>query len=136
LARNVREYVEERNRECEKLSLAADPAPIYAELAGSNGKRGRVVMRLHLSERAYLAVSELIVVAKDSVHREEYGYYLIIDGREYWSRDLDPVHGYHGHTIGHERVEAKRITFKQAVKEAWEILGHEEELTGTEPSDS
>ena len=90
-------------------------------------------MRLPLSERAYFEISELVVVRKNSVHREEYAYYLIIDGQEYWARDRDPVHGEHGHTIGHARVKASGISFKNAVKEAWKILSEEEELTGSEP---
>ena len=135
MARNFREYCEERERECKRLSLHPEAEPAYAEEAGSEGKRGRLMMRLHLSERAFLDIAEVVVVRKNSVHREEYAYYLIIDGQEYWSRDLDPIHGYHGHTTGHKRVKASRISFKDAAKEAWKILGQEEDLTGSEPPD-
>ena len=90
-------------------------------------------MRLRLTERAYLEVSETILVRGNSVHREEYAYYLVIDGQEYWSRDLDAIHDYHGHTSGHRRTNADRITFKNAVVEAWDLVEKEEELTGSEP---
>lgn len=90
-------------------------------------------MVLGLTERAILAISELVEVQSDYVHRLEYGYYLIIDGQEYCARDFDSFHGYHGHTIGHERVEADRISFKAAAEAAWEIVGKEEELTGDQP---
>jgi hypothetical protein len=95
-----------------------------------------LLVRLHLSERAYLDVSETVTVRRNSVHRDEYAYYLIIDGQEYWARDFDPIHGYHGHTIGHERIEAGRITFKRAVEEAWKILGEEEELAQDDPDEN
>jgi hypothetical protein len=114
VARSIAEYVEERERECKALSLHHSEEPTYAVEASSDGKRGRVVMVLGLTERATLAISELVEVQSDYVHRLEYGYYLIIDGQEYCARDFDSFHGYHGHTIGHERVEADRISFKAA----------------------
>ncbi len=92
------------------------------------------MMALGMTERATLAISELVEVRSGHVHRLEYGYYLIIDGQEYCARDFDTVHGYHGHTIGHKRVEAGRISFKAAAEAAWEIVSHEEELTGTPPN--
>ncbi|HET8862679.1 MAG TPA: hypothetical protein VFM94_05455 [Solirubrobacterales bacterium] len=91
-------------------------------------------MALGLTERANLHVSELVEVQSGYVHRLEYAYYLIIDGQEYCARDYDGIHGYHGHTIGHERVEAGRISFKAATEAAWEILSKEEELTGDQPA--
>lgn len=88
------------------------------------------MMALGLTERAYLSVSELVEVQSDYVHRLEYAYYLIIDGQEYRAWDFDPIHGYHGHSIGHERIEADRIPFKAAAEAAWEIVSQEEDLTG------
>lgn len=81
-----------------------------------------------------MAVSESIHIGEKGLHRVEYAYYLLIDGQEYWARDLDPIHGYHGHAIGHERVEADRISFKNAAEEAWEIVSQEEELEDVAPA--
>lgn len=133
MAQTVVEYVEERERECRALSLHHMEEPSYAVEAGSCGMRGRVRLCLHMTERAYMKVSELIEVRAAYVHRLEYAYYLIIDSQEFWARDFDRIHGYHGHTIGHERVDACRITFKAAAEQAWEIVSQEEELTGPIP---
>ncbi len=128
--------MEERERECEALSLFHAEPPTYALEGGSRGRRGRIMMRLNMTERAYLAVHELVEIRADYVHRLEYAYYLILDEQEYWARDFDSIHGYHGHTIGHARVAADRISFKAAAEEAWEIVSREEELTGATASDS
>lgn len=125
--------MEERERECKALSLFHSEPPTYALEAGSEGKRGRIMMALNMTERAYLAVNEVVEIRSDHVHRLEYAYYLILDSQDYWARDFDPIHGYHGHTIGHKRVEAGRISFKAAAEQAWEIVSREEELTGSVP---
>jgi hypothetical protein len=136
MARSISEYVEERERECKALSLHHTEPANYAVEAGSEGKRGRVVMVLGMTERAVLAISEVIEVKSDYVHRIEYAYYLIIDEQEFCARDLDAIHGYHGHTIGHKRVKAGRITFKAAAERAWELVSQEEELTGDRSPES
>jgi hypothetical protein len=88
-----------------------------------------------MTERATMAVSESIHIDDEKgLHRVEYAYYLLIDGQEYWARDLDRTHGYHGHTIGHKRVEAKRISFKKAAEEAWTIVSQEEDLEEASPA--
>jgi len=135
VARSIAEYIEERERECKAQSLHHLEDPISAVDVGSDGKRGRVLMALALTERAVLHVAELVEVGSDYVHRLEYAYYLIIDGQEYCARDYDKIHGYHGHTIGHKRVEATRISFKAAAEAAWEIVSKEEELTGDQRSE-
>jgi hypothetical protein len=130
VARSLSEYVEERERECKALSLHPFRPPTYATELGSDGKRGRVMMTLGLTERAYLSVAELVEVQSDYVHRLEYAYYLIIDEQEYRAWDFDANHGYHGHSVGHKRIEADRISFKAAAEAAWEIVSQEEDLTG------
>ena len=87
-------------------------------------------MALGMTERAVLAVSELVEVRADYVHRLEYAYYLIIDEQEHRAWDFDAFHGYHGHSSEHERIEADRISFKAAAEAAWEIVSQEEDLTG------
>jgi hypothetical protein len=74
-----------------------------------------------------------VVVHDGYVHREEYAYYLIINGRDVWSRDCDDHHGYHGHRENHERIDAPRVTFKEAVALVWEVLAQEEYLADAGP---
>lgn len=128
MARTIREYFDERESECLRLSLAHNSPPRYLAEAGSDEKRGRILLSLYMTERATLAVSESVIVRANHVHRLSYAYYLLIDGQEYWARDRDAIHGYHGHTTGHERVAVGRITFKEAATEAWEIVSREEDL--------
>lgn len=132
MARTIPEYFEERRRECRRLSLVEASKPRYLIESGPDEERGRIILSLHMTERATLAVSESILIGSSGLHREEYAYYLLIDGQEYWSRDLDKLHGYHGHTIGHKRVEAGRISFKRAAEEAWRIVSQEEDLEDAE----
>jgi hypothetical protein len=96
MARSVAEYMDERKRECAELSLHPVEDPVYALEEGSKGRRGRIMLALHMTDRAYLAVHEVVEIQRSHVHRLEYAYYLVIDEQEYWSRDLDPHHGYHG----------------------------------------
>lgn len=73
---------------------------------------------------AFLSVSETVVVTDEqSIHREEYAYYLIVDQVEVWGweRDLShdpPVHRHVG--PGHAREEADPISFRAAVELAWD----------------
>jgi hypothetical protein len=133
MARTIPEYFAERREECRKLSLVEASPPKFLLEAGSDERRG-LILSLHMTARASMAVSESIHIDDEKgLHRVEYAYYLLIDGQQYWSRDLDSFHGYHGHTIGHERTEAGRVTFKKAVEEAWEIVSQEEELEEAAP---
>lgn len=134
MARTIPEYFAERREECRKLSLFEASPPRFLVEAGSEEKRGRIILSLHMTARASMAVSESIHIDDaNGLHRVEYAYYLLIDGQQYWSRDLDTFHGYHGHTIGHERTKAERVSFKKAVEEAWEIVSQEEELEEASP---
>jgi hypothetical protein len=136
MASTLHEYMEDRKRECSELSLHLNDRPVFAAEASSGERRGRILLTLNLTERANLEVSEWVEVQGNSVHRLEYAYYLVIDGQEYRAWDFDSIHGYHGHKLGrekHERIEAGRVTFKEAAEIAWEIVSQEEELTGTEP---
>jgi len=128
MARTIQEYFEERKEECKRLSLVPNTRPRYLIEVGSDEKRGRILMALHMTERASLEVSESVVIQGNHAHRRSYAYYLVIDGQEYWSRDYDSIHGYHGHTIGHKRIKAGRVSFKEAAEQAWEIVSQEEEL--------
>ncbi len=122
---DVWEYFEQRERECVGLSLVPDEdlPNFYAELKDSGGRRGRVVARLILTERAFISASERVTVVDNHIHRDEYAYYLIIDGAEVFARERDPTHDppEHGHGPGHAWEAAGPISFKAFAEQAWEI---------------
>ena len=125
--------VDSRERECRELCLAPDTCfdDLFAEEDGSGGQRGIMWGRLVLSERAFLSVLELVVVVESGIHREEYSYYLIIDGYEVWGYDRDPDHDPPEHMhcgSDHTRDHAGRVTFCQVAEKAWETLSQEEHL--------
>ena len=85
---------------------------------------------LGLTERAFLRISEVVVVQNSHVHREEYAYYLIVDGEEFWGyeRDLSHDPAVHRHVgPGHDRHPAERVTFQEVVDLAWEEVSKLEE---------
>jgi hypothetical protein len=101
---DVWEYFQQKEAEHRDNSLVPDAssAEMFSEEEGSGGKRGRIFGRLVLSERAYLSVHEVVVVENEHVHRETYGYFLVIDGAEAWGYERDPTHDppEHGHGEG------------------------------------
>jgi hypothetical protein len=128
IASDLWEYFQERADECERLGLFHhNQEPQFVEKGGSGGRAGRINLDFQLTDQARFVVMEVVSVG-NGVHREEYAYYLLIDGQEYWARDFDEPHGYHGHGVGHERIEADRISFKDAVAEVWRIVEIEEWL--------
>jgi hypothetical protein len=87
----VFDYADERQRECRELSL--DGSDIRAaEEAGGGGQRGRLLGAAYMSEIAYIAVHELVVVEGEHVHRLEYAYYLVVDDEEIGGYERDPRH--------------------------------------------
>lgn len=130
---DVYEYFHSRERECRALSLAPDTSfdDLFGEEEGSDGQRGIMWGRLVLSERAFLSVFESVVIVGSGIHREEYSYYLIIDGFEVWGYDRDPDHDpveHMHHGADHERLPADRVEFHEVVEKAWETLSQEEYL--------
>jgi hypothetical protein len=124
---DVWEYFQQKEAECRDYSLAPETSfdRLCSEEEGSGGKRGRIFGHLILGENAYLSVHEVVVVREPGhIHREEYGYFLVIDGAEVWGFERDPTHdpAEHGHGAGHERVPAGRVTFKQVMDLAWKTL--------------
>lgn len=123
---DVWDYFHQKEAECRDYSLVPETPfeQLCSEEEGSGGKRGRVFGRLGLSERAYLSVHEVVVVENDHVHREEYGYFLVIDDGEVWGLERDPTHDppEHGHGEGHEPLAASRVTFKQVAELAWQTI--------------
>lgn len=123
-------YFQQREREFDELSVAPTPGlrPMFAEEAGSDGQRGRIFGQVSLTDDAFLALSERVVVRAGHVHREEYAYFLVIDGAEVWGyeRDLshDPaVHKHMGPDL--QRVDAEPISFKAVVELAWDEVSRQ-----------
>jgi hypothetical protein len=116
-------YFAQREKEIDDLSLI--PRGHFHEMcgadAGTNGQRGRIVGILDLNERAYIQIHEVIVVNGNSIHREEYGYFFIVDDDEVWGFERDPSHdpAVHAHGRDHERLTSGTIAFKAAVERAW-----------------
>jgi hypothetical protein len=116
-------YFHQKEREFSDLSLATDPelGSLFTEEEGSNGKRGRIFGHVMLTDEAYMQVHEVVVVVNDHVTREEYGYFLILDGDELWGYERDPSHDppVHRHTRGHASEPCEAISFKDCVELAW-----------------
>ncbi len=127
---DVWEYFASKEREFQDLSLGRDDNFLFAGLEGSNGTRGRVWGRLILNEGAFLTIDEKVVVEGSGIHREEYSYFLIIDGAEVWGYERDPAHDppEHGHGVEHTRHAAGRVTFKDVAQRAWETISAEEQF--------
>ena len=91
------------------------------EEAGTRGTRGRIFGKAILTEHAYLSVYELVVVVGEHIHREEYGYFLVVDGEEIWGYERDLSHDppVHRHTGTHERNASEPISFRDVVEHAW-----------------
>lgn len=113
-------YFEQRERECEDMSVSAIDLT-FSEEEGSNGKRGRVLGHIHFTDEVYLEVSESVQVVGSHIRRIDYAYFLIVDGVEYFGLERDPTHEppVHGHGIGHKKIATGRITFKDVVSMAW-----------------
>lgn len=134
MAKDVWEYFEQRKDECDRYGLVQLREPKYIEKAGTHGQQGRIFLRLGLTETASIHVMERVRARGNSITRDGYAYYLVINGRDVMARDRDSVHDYHGHGPGpgHERLEAPRVTFKKFVEMAWEVVEREEDLAGAE----
>jgi hypothetical protein len=107
---------------------------MFVAETGSKDQRGRMFGNLRLDTEidAFLAVSELVVVRGTYVEREEYAYYLVIDGVETWGHEKDPTHEppLHRHTEGHrERLVADEVSFKAMVEMAWDEVTERARLT-------
>lgn len=137
---DVWEYFGQKEREFAELSFVPEfgPENLFAEEAGSNGKRGRIFGNLRMMPEdgeldAFLSISETIIVKGNHIHREEYAYFLVIDGVEIggWERDLSHHPPVHRHTHGHaERLAAKPIAFREVAKWAWGALSAHAEMMG------
>lgn len=136
---DVWEYFASKHKEIAEASLAVDDGFLFAEENGSGGQRGRLWGRIIISERAFLQVSERVVVVGSGIHRDEYAYYFVRDGSELWGYERDPTHDEpeHRHDRDHRRFACEPISFKEALEKAWETESQEEswEEPGEEPGE-
>jgi hypothetical protein len=126
-AQDLAEYFAQRQRECRELSLPDDELEYYEE-EGSGGHYGHVTGEIVLSGEieAYLNIHELVRVQDGYAHREEYAYFLIIEGVEIGGDERDPVRHpempEHRHSRGHDRHPSESVSFKAAVEHAWQVV--------------
>lgn len=121
---DVWDYFERRERECRSLGLAPSDTlpPQYRELEGSNGTRGLMLARYHMSDTALIELKEIVEILDGSrVRRVQYAYYLVVSGAEEYARERDPSHDppVHGHGRHHTREEAGPIGFVEFVENCW-----------------
>jgi hypothetical protein len=128
---DVWDYFDRCEREYAGLSL--HPAEgMFAAEEESAGSRGRIFGQMRLLPEdsdvdAFLQVSEVVVCDGGRCDREEYAYYLVIDGVEVWGYEKDlshdpPVHRHVGG--GHAREAAEEISFARAATLAWEEVSN------------
>lgn len=122
-------YLDDRRRELAQLSLAEGPdyQLDVAEEEGSNGQRGRLLGRVWLNDEAFVEMHETFCVEGEGIHREKYAYFLCIGNDEIGGYERDPSHdpAEHAHCsqhTEHERTPAGQMTFKGAIKTAWDYL--------------
>jgi len=130
VADDVWEYFDQRRREHRDLSVAESDDFLFVAEEGSGGLRGQIFGAVTLWDVAFLSVHEVVLIEDGSAHREEYGYFLVINGAEIWGHERDPSHDppVHCHGSDHSRHAAKApISFREAVEMAWETSSIEAE---------
>jgi hypothetical protein len=117
-------YFAQREAEARDLSLGWDGDFWDMVAAEADNQRGRLFGTFVLMERAFLAVSESVVVQGSHIHREDYAYYLIIQGEEIWGEERDPTHSpaVHRHSYGHVTEDSEPISFRAAAEKAWDEI--------------
>jgi hypothetical protein len=131
VAQDFWEYAMQRRRECDELSVPHDELD-FVEEDGTNGARGQIHGHVTLAYSpeldTYLDVKEVVVVADGHAHREEYAYYLIVNGKDLWGHERDPGHPdqpIHCHPRDHKtRYPCDPISFKAAVELAWDHVSY------------
>lgn len=111
------------------MSIAEDDFMFAAEPA-SNDLRGQVFGHVTLTDDAYLQVTEVVVIEDGVPHREEYHYFLVIEGVEIFGFERDPTHDppVHSHGREHAGSECEPITFNGAMEMAWRAITYHAEL--------
>jgi hypothetical protein len=135
---DVWDYFARCDQEYRQRSLQPDDG-MFAEMEGSSGTRGRIFGHLAFMPEnedvidAYLQVSEVVECHGNHCEREEYAYYLIIDGVEIFGYEKDMSHdpAVHRHSRDHERHDAEEVSFDYVARLAWEeVSNHIRGVTG------
>jgi hypothetical protein len=132
---DIWDFFLQREAECDRLSLT--PMTPFEEmciaLEGSNDRRGRFIGRFLLTADAYLSVAERWTVVGHPGHmrREEYAYFLVVNGEEVWGYERDPTHSpavHHHFGPDHPAgISCAPIPFRNAVEFAWEEVSRRAE---------
>lgn len=126
MAKDFTEYAMQKADEIRETCSEAPFREEYREEAGSNGKRGEILVQIPLGDEVYLHVHEKVVKKLGGFHREVYCYALIVEGAhsDSWERDPthpdEPIHGHEGD--GRTRKVCEVVSFKEALEKAWEIV--------------
>lgn len=82
---DIWDYFDRWERQCGK-HVPSDTASdrMHWALADSDDTRARIFGRLVISERAFLKVSERVIIVDGQPCRVEYSYYLVLDDEEVW----------------------------------------------------
>ena len=129
----------DQRREFHEALLEADDFEELPGMAGgdqpdTHGSRGQIHGHITLSVSpdvdAYLDVREVVVVEDGHVHREEYAYYLIVNGVELWGHERDPQHApedVHCHPREHsDRIPCDSISFAEyGLEDDFDPIGSE-----------
>lgn len=79
-----------------------------------------------MDDRASIQVHEIVEVQGESVHREKYAYFLVVDDEEIGGYERDPNHtpAEHRHCGQHQPggKPYSAVSFKDAVRDAWDWL--------------
>lgn len=126
---DIWDYFSQKEREFSSCSAYPDRPVLFEEEEGSDGKRGRLVAFLGMTEDSYMKVAERVVIGDDgSAHREAYHYALVLqEAFAYgWERDPDthpecPVHE-HGPAPERVRKPSEPVTLTEALTLAWEMI--------------
>src|SRR4051794_4606274 len=85
------EYFERKEREFAEASAHPERPPMFEAEAGSSGQAGRVLAFLGMTEKAYMKVTERVVIQDDGhPNRESYSYALILDEAFAYGWERDP----------------------------------------------
>jgi hypothetical protein len=128
MAMDVWEYFIQKQREWAEHSVHPDRRYPFEEEAGSRGQRGRFFCNLELTDDAFLAVKERVVVRGSGIHREMYAYSLVVDGAHLhgWAREPDHDPAEHEHRgPGRTIVAAPPIALCDCIDLAWEMASEQ-----------
>lgn len=128
---SIEKFIDTREREC--IEVGVEPAQSLWKMTAvekaSSPVRGRLVGHFTFPGfDAYLQVHELFeFVTEERITRLEFGYFLIVEGREVWGYERDPNHDPAEHFHDGTRHQPggmphPAISFKEACQRGWDHL--------------